>query len=452
MELKNKVESVLFSAGKRMHIDELVKLCRSNKEEVQQALKELRDDYDTKNASLMVAEEGDFWKLTVREKYLGLVRKIVTATELSKTLMETLAVIAWKAPVKQSDVIKIRTNKAYDHLRELEEAGYITREKHGRTKLIKLAQRFFEYFDIPEDKLKEKFKNVDQMAKAIEAKEQEIEDIKKEQARKAREEKEKEVDLIDDKGHKIKLKEYELSDEQKQKALKEEPRIEPAKETIGDLEVVDEEPEAVHPQEKKSKPKETEVKEEQEEELPEEEPEEPEQEEAPEEESKESESNEPEEEEEPEIEEALEEIKEEQKEQPEQEEELPEEEPEEQEQEPAQSEDDFEKKAEKRAQEILSSPADEELTPEVEAELDSMLHPSRESEMRSGPSDEQEPGLQVPTDKPDFKEEVEDLVESAGEEKVELPKKAKGIKKGSDEEEEKEEEKEEEEEKNQEEE
>ena len=48
MELKNKVESILFSTGKRVHIDEIVKLCHSKKEDVEQALKELKDEYDTK--------------------------------------------------------------------------------------------------------------------------------------------------------------------------------------------------------------------------------------------------------------------------------------------------------------------------------------------------------------------------------------------------------------------
>ena len=73
--------------------------------------------------------------------------------------METLAVIAWKVPVLQSDIISIRTNKAYDHLVELEKSGFISRSKSGRTKLIKLTDRFFNYFDVKNaEAMKEKFK------------------------------------------------------------------------------------------------------------------------------------------------------------------------------------------------------------------------------------------------------------------------------------------------------
>jgi len=115
-------------------IEEIAGLCHKPAEEVLQALNELKEKF-SEDSSLMLVAEGNFWKLSPREDYLHLVRQIVTKTELSKTLMETLAIIAFKYPIKQSDLIKIRTNKAYDHLRELEEIGYITRQKYGRTRL-----------------------------------------------------------------------------------------------------------------------------------------------------------------------------------------------------------------------------------------------------------------------------------------------------------------------------
>ena len=179
--LKNKLEALLFSSGRKMSIEELSRLANAKPNEVENALTELKKDYEEKGSSEMIINEGDSWKLTVREKFLPLVQKIVTETELSKTIMETLAVIAFKYPIKQSDLIKIRTNKAYDHLKELEEMGYISRQKYGRTNLIKLTQKFFEYFNLPEDKLKEVFSDFASIAKAIEDKEKEIETIKQEQ-------------------------------------------------------------------------------------------------------------------------------------------------------------------------------------------------------------------------------------------------------------------------------
>jgi segregation and condensation protein B len=149
----------LFSSGKKMSVDEIAKLTRIPAEVVRQSLGSLKSDYESKESSLLLMDEGDGWKLAVREQYASVVRKIVAETELTKSVIETLAVIAWKAPVLQSDIIKVRTNKAYDHLNELESTGFISRAKHGRTKLIRLTDRFFRYFDLKNaDDIKTKFK------------------------------------------------------------------------------------------------------------------------------------------------------------------------------------------------------------------------------------------------------------------------------------------------------
>ena len=243
--LKKKVEALLFSSGKRMNIEEIAKLCHSKPEDAKQSLAELKKEYDEKDSSLMFIEEGNFWKLTVREQYLPIVQKIVTETELSKTIMETLAVIAFKYPIRQSDLIKIRTNKAYDHLSELEEAGYISRQKQGRTKLIKLTDKFFEYFDLPRDKLKEQFKDFDSIARAIEQKEHEIEKIREEQKEKAEEAK-KEDERLKQAAESVDENEAPLEtyESEKEEVGKNDENIIIAKEKLGEMEVVDEPPKA----------------------------------------------------------------------------------------------------------------------------------------------------------------------------------------------------------------
>ncbi len=160
-DLRKQLEAVLFAAGRKMAVDELARLCRTTPAPVQQQLQELKNEYEAKDSSLLLIDEADGWKLTVKEQYAPVVQKIVAETELTRTMIETLAVIAWKAPVLQSSVIRIRTNKAYDHIAALEKSGFISREKHGRSKMIKLTERFFKYFDVktPEE-VKEKFKGM----------------------------------------------------------------------------------------------------------------------------------------------------------------------------------------------------------------------------------------------------------------------------------------------------
>lgn len=182
-ELKKQAEAILFAVGKKIHIAEIAKLCETQHlDDVKSALLDLQEDYKSRESPLMIFQEGDFWKLSVREKHLPLVHSLVSETELSKSLMETLAVIAWKYPILQSEVIHIRTNKAYDHLTELEDMGFISRVNYGRTKRIKLTEKFFTYFDLPSrEEAQQAFRKVlpDELREKIARMEQEINDTEK---------------------------------------------------------------------------------------------------------------------------------------------------------------------------------------------------------------------------------------------------------------------------------
>ncbi|HZX44369.1 MAG TPA: SMC-Scp complex subunit ScpB [Candidatus Nanoarchaeia archaeon] len=243
--LKYKLEALLFSSARSMKIDELASLTKAGPEEIRETLVQLKADYEKRDSSIILIDEGDSFKLNIKSEHIQVIQQIVTETELSKTLMETLAVIAFKYPIKQSDLIKIRTNKAYDHLTQLEQMGYIIRQKFGRSKLIKLTPKFFEYFDLPPEKLKEKFQDFSAIAKAIEDKEEEVKAIKQEIKRKAAESGKKEIGLVDDKGKAQALQIYDIPKEEEAAqdlALYEE--------KIGELEVVD-----LPEEEEKKKPK-----------------------------------------------------------------------------------------------------------------------------------------------------------------------------------------------------
>ena len=188
-ELKKQAEAVLFAAGNKIEVDEIARLCSADINSLKKSLKKLKKDYDEKDSSLMVSEEGNFWKLTVREAYMDLVQQINPHTELSKTTIETLAVIAWKAPILQSHVIKTRTNKAYDHIKELVDSGFLIKQRHGRSYMLKLSQKFFEYFDLRnKEDIKERFKDFADINEEELKKLEEARLKKEEEAEKAKEE------------------------------------------------------------------------------------------------------------------------------------------------------------------------------------------------------------------------------------------------------------------------
>jgi len=203
-EIKNKIEAVLFMTGRLMKIDEIAEHCGiKSVGVVKQAMKALHLDYQKKESGLEVYKEQDRYKLNIKKQYNHLSTKLVSNTELDGPSQATLALIAYKQPAVQSEIIKMRGNTAYDHIKALKEQEFLVSEKFGRTRILKLTQKFFDYFDIVEkEKLKEKFKGIadkqeEKLANEIkeEAKEEMIEKISKDEKIEL-ENKEKKVEAI----------------------------------------------------------------------------------------------------------------------------------------------------------------------------------------------------------------------------------------------------------------
>ncbi|MBU0536563.1 MAG: SMC-Scp complex subunit ScpB [Nanoarchaeota archaeon] len=161
--LRKEVEAILFAAGRKVELDEILKHTGENDpKKVEDTLKELKGDYEASDSPMFVIQEGTGWKMTVKEKYLGVVKDVAPHTELNKALLETLAIIAWKQPIFQADVIKVRGGSAYEHIRDLVDMGFITKIKHGRSFILKPSTRFFDYFDLPtKEAVKEVFKDIE---------------------------------------------------------------------------------------------------------------------------------------------------------------------------------------------------------------------------------------------------------------------------------------------------
>jgi|SRR3989338_10729854 len=156
-DTKNKIEAVMFTTGKFLDVEELAKLCGIGSiGHVKEALGSLRQDYEARNSALHILEQGNKFKLNIKKDYLYLTETLLTDSDLDKPTQETLAVIAYKNPAMQSEIIKIRGNGAYDHIKILKELDFVAVEPSGRTKILKLTSKFYDYFDVVEDQLRSK--------------------------------------------------------------------------------------------------------------------------------------------------------------------------------------------------------------------------------------------------------------------------------------------------------
>ena len=159
IEVKHKIEAILFTLGKFVSLEEVAVYCEIGSVGlVKEALEELKKDYQTKGSSLEIQEHEGKVKLNIKKEFGQLANKLLSSKELDSPTTKTLAIIAYKQPVTQSEVIKIRGNKAYDHIKDLKESNLVASEKKGRTRLLKVTPNFYEYFDILESEAKDKIK------------------------------------------------------------------------------------------------------------------------------------------------------------------------------------------------------------------------------------------------------------------------------------------------------
>lgn len=149
LELPNRIEALLFASGSPISNENIKKMVGAkNDEEIEKAIQKVSERYENINSSLMITRLSNGYKINVKEKYANYAKKVISETELPKSLIETLAVIAWQTPVLQSEVTKVRTNKAYEDIDQLLEMGFVTKEKFGRSFILKVTKKFYDYFDV----------------------------------------------------------------------------------------------------------------------------------------------------------------------------------------------------------------------------------------------------------------------------------------------------------------
>ncbi len=162
-EIKNlkKLEAALFISGKFLSLQELVTLTDINPILLRELIETLREKYD-ENSAIEIVSRDDRWKMDVKSEYRDMVNRLATGSaEFSKAEQETLAVIAYKQPVKQSIIVKIRGNKAYEHIKHFQEIGLVTAKKIGHTKELKLKDEFYDYFNLSKKKKEIRGENLD---------------------------------------------------------------------------------------------------------------------------------------------------------------------------------------------------------------------------------------------------------------------------------------------------
>jgi segregation and condensation protein B len=174
------LEAVFFISGSFLTMQELISLSDLNPIILGDLIERLKDKYNKEDSALEIVEKNGLWKMDVRQEYSNIINKLATGTsEFSKAEQETLAIIAYKQPIKQSVIIKIRGNKAYDHIKKLSDLELIKKKKLGHTHELSLSEDFYDYFNVAENERSGSMPVLKDIDKEIEAAEREVEEEEK---------------------------------------------------------------------------------------------------------------------------------------------------------------------------------------------------------------------------------------------------------------------------------
>ncbi len=147
MNDKETIEASLFAAGRALDVLTLSKIINKPKKRVDPIAQSLIREYKERECGLEIIDLGDRYVMQVKPQYTDLVRPLAPK-EVGAPMLRTLSMIAYHQPVIQSDLVDMRGNAAYDHIRELKERGFIAAVAHGRTKLLRTTPMFADYFEL----------------------------------------------------------------------------------------------------------------------------------------------------------------------------------------------------------------------------------------------------------------------------------------------------------------
>ena len=143
------LEAVFFVSGRYLNMQDLISLTDLNPLILRELITKLQEKYSKEDFAMEIVEKNGMWKMDVRQEFSGIVNKLATGnTEFSSAEQETLAIIAYKQPIKQSVIIKIRGNKAYDHIKKFVDLSLLKKKKMGHTNELSLSEDFYDYFNV----------------------------------------------------------------------------------------------------------------------------------------------------------------------------------------------------------------------------------------------------------------------------------------------------------------
>lgn len=149
LSLASKIEAVLYLKGQPMSIAEIAETAQCDRNQVKDAILELMSNYAHRDTALEIIQTTKGYSLQLKEAYSDLMETLIPA-ELGVGALRTLAAIALKKGIAQTELVELRGSGAYQQVQELVELGFVRkrRQPESRSYWLQVTDKFFQYFQL----------------------------------------------------------------------------------------------------------------------------------------------------------------------------------------------------------------------------------------------------------------------------------------------------------------
>jgi len=148
-----RLESALYSAGRPLTLEELVKASGTESRQktivtLDSIIKKMKNVF--KAIEVVILPDGNY-VFQLKPEYSSSIRKYASKPLLSRATQKTLSYIALEQPISSKQLLEVRGSGVYAQLKELRQLNFIEHQAIGRLRIYSTTEKFQKYFGIEGD-------------------------------------------------------------------------------------------------------------------------------------------------------------------------------------------------------------------------------------------------------------------------------------------------------------
>ena len=152
-QIAARLESALYSAGRPLTLEELIKAAGTESRQktitvLESIIKKMKSTF--KAIEIVTLPDGSY-VFQLKPEYSSSVRKYASKPLLSRATQKTLSYIALEQPISSKQLLEVRGSGVYAQLKELRQINFIEHQAIGRLRIYSTTEKFQKYFGIEGD-------------------------------------------------------------------------------------------------------------------------------------------------------------------------------------------------------------------------------------------------------------------------------------------------------------